>query len=56
MQKTFDDELLFGDELAIEKLKAGSASEPIPITLEFPGNDFARDSRAIGKSKHGKIS
>lgn len=55
LQKTLDDELLFGDEVSPERLKAGSASEPVPTTLEFPGNDFARESRAVGKSKPGNI-
>jgi hypothetical protein len=47
-----EDELQSGEEeLESEKLKAESASEQVTVRLAFPGNDYVRDTRAIGKSK-----
>ena len=46
-----DDELQFGEDVQGEKTKTGSASEQVTVRLDFPGNDYVREPRAIGKSK-----
>ena len=46
-----DDELQFGEDRIGEKTKTGSASEQVTVRLDFPGNDYVREPRAIGKSK-----
>ena len=50
--EVLDDDLQFGEDFqsAERSPKAESASEQVAVRLAFPGNDYVREARAIGKS------